>query len=261
MLIKRLFVGIGITCLEFLLGFSATYLGSKPAQKLVHSVRPSWTNLHCLLMERVWDTEHSRPQSSVLSGIDWQRAERQEFDFCQGQSLACAELSILFQSWWKQPNTNLVSLPHASDVTHPYQLCLLKETTVRHLRLKSVQLTRILLQTAYFSSGWSLQTCGFTLYWGSEFIWGLFVTKRDRCRSKPCIVFEFIYFFEEYLRVVFIQWRSMGSKVVWMLFKNQRITLAKSLYAPIRPIWWKFPHDSISIRNAEDVRSNAINKH
>jgi len=27
------------------------------------------------------------------------------------------------------------------------------------------------------------------------------------------------------------------------------------------PKWWKFPHDSISIRNAEDVRSNGITKH
>lgn len=52
-----------------------------------------------VIMERVWDAKHSRPQSSVLSGIDWQWAERQEFDFCQPQSgLACAEHSILFQS-------------------------------------------------------------------------------------------------------------------------------------------------------------------
>lgn len=85
-------------------------------------------------MERVWDAKHSRPQSSVLSGIDWQWAERQEFDFCQPQSgLACAEHSILFQSWWKQPNTYLVSHPHESDMTHPYQLCLYKETLFRTL--------------------------------------------------------------------------------------------------------------------------------
>ncbi len=49
-------------------------------------------------MERVWDAEHSSPQSSVLSGIDWQWVERQEFDFCQRQSgLACAEHSFYFK--------------------------------------------------------------------------------------------------------------------------------------------------------------------
>ncbi len=84
-------------------------------------------------MERVWDAKHSRPQSSVLSGIDWQWAERQEFDFCQRQcDLACAEHSILFKL---MKTTQYISSfpPTCERHDTPYQLCLYKETLFRTL--------------------------------------------------------------------------------------------------------------------------------
>lgn len=159
---KRGIVNITKTTKLFISFLLLVYLGSKPAQKQVHSVWQSWTNLHCLLMERLGRQAF---QTTIICTIwDWLAVGGTSGIWFLPGSEPGMCWALNFVSKLMKTTQYISSFPPTCERRDtPLPNLFIQGNTVQHLRLNSVEFTRISLQTADFSSGWRLQMCGFTL--------------------------------------------------------------------------------------------------